>query len=66
MRATFPQASDPYEVADAYFRTRRAMQLPALYFLDEIEMLMRRTPEDRREIHQAKIGSGAIRIVQDG
>jgi hypothetical protein len=39
---------------------------PALYFLDEIESLIRRTPEDRREIHQAKFDYGAIRIVQDG
>jgi hypothetical protein len=66
MRAAFPQPSDPFEVADAYFRNRRAMQSPALYFLDEIESLMRRTPEDRREIHQAKLEYGAVRIVQDG
>jgi len=42
------------------------MLSPALYFLDELEVLMNRTPEERREIHNAKLAYGAVRIVQDG
>lgn len=54
MRTAFLRAADPYEVAHEYFRNRKAMQSPALYFFDEIEALMKRTPEDRREVHEAK------------
>jgi hypothetical protein len=66
MRQTMTSISDPYEVAREYFRNQRAMEQPALYFLSEIPALVRRTPEERREIHKAKLAYPGCRIVQDG
>jgi hypothetical protein len=57
--------SDPYEVAREYFRNQRAMETPALYFLSEIPALLHRTPEERREIHAAKLAHPGCRIIQD-
>jgi hypothetical protein len=57
---------DPYEVAREYFRNQRAMEIPALYFLSEIPALFHRTPEERREIHKAKLAYPGCRIIQDG
>ena len=56
---------DPYKVAHEYFRNRDAMETPALYFLSEIPALLNRTPEERREIHKAKLTYGEVRLLQD-
>jgi hypothetical protein len=66
MRQTVTSIPDPYQVAREYFRNQRAMEKPALYFLSEIPALLRRTPEERREIHIAKLAHPGCRIVQDG
>jgi len=65
MRQTVTSIRDPYEVAREYFRNQRAMETPALYFLSEIPALLHRTPEERREIHKAKLNYPGCRIVQD-
>jgi hypothetical protein len=57
---------DPYEVAREYFKNQKTMDTSALYFLSEIPALLRRTPEERREIHKAKLAYPGCRIVQDG
>jgi hypothetical protein len=66
MRQTGTLVSDPYEVAREYFRNQRAMETPALYFFSEISALFHRTPEERREIHKAKLAYPGSRIIQDG
>jgi len=38
---------------------------PALYFLGEILFLRHYTPEDLREIHEAKLKFIGMRIIQD-
>ena len=38
---------------------------PALYFLGEILVLRHCTPEDLREIHEAKLKFPWMRIIQD-
>ena len=66
MRQTVTSIPDPYEVAREYFRNQKAIDTPALYFLSEIPALLHRTPEERREIHKAKLAYPGCRIVQDG
>jgi len=65
MRQTVTSIPDPYKVARDYFRNQKAMETPALYFLSEIPALLHRTPEERREIHKAKLNYPGCRIVQD-
>jgi hypothetical protein len=66
MRQTMTSMPDPYEVAREYFRNQKAMDTPALYFLSEIQALLHRTPEERQEIHKAKLAHPGCRIMQDG
>ena len=41
-------------------------ETPALYLLAEILALGDRTPDDLREIHQAKLTFPGLRVVQEG
>lgn len=57
---------NPYQIAREYLRHREAAESPALYYLSEIQELLKRTPGERIEIHRAKVLYPASRIVQDG
>jgi hypothetical protein len=44
----------------------RPSEIPAPYFLAEILSLHRLSPDERRQIHKAKLAYGDVRLWQDG
>ena len=67
IRAKNWRKDDPYQIASEYFREQETLKNePGLYYLHEILALKNRTPDDLREIHQAKLAFPGVRVVQEG
>jgi len=66
VRAEIGRKEDPYQVASEYFREQETLKSePGLYYLHEILALKNRTPDDLRQIHQAKLAYPGLRVVQE-